>query len=115
MESGALLGVLPALCERLLGEPLKMPSVATWWCGEPAALEQVIHKLQWFDHGYYAWVEPDGGLGLTSVATVPLDRAEKEIFEEYKLWRPVSSCVPNGDCSAGVKPAGMAAHNRPAS
>ena len=45
LESGALLGFLPALCERLLGEPLKMPSVATWWCGEPAALEEVIGKL----------------------------------------------------------------------
>jgi uncharacterized circularly permuted ATP-grasp superfamily protein len=39
LESSALLGFLPRLCERLLGEPLKMPSVATWWCGEPAALK----------------------------------------------------------------------------
>ena len=45
LESGALLGFLPALCKRLLGEPLKMPSVATWWCGEPAALEVVVNKL----------------------------------------------------------------------
>ncbi|MBB3223464.1 circularly permuted type 2 ATP-grasp protein [Pseudoduganella umbonata] len=45
LESGALLGFLPALSRRLLGEPLKMPSVATWWCGEPAALEAVIAKL----------------------------------------------------------------------
>ena len=45
LESGALLGFLPGLCERLLGESLKMPSVATWWCGEPAALETVIEKL----------------------------------------------------------------------
>jgi uncharacterized circularly permuted ATP-grasp superfamily protein/uncharacterized alpha-E superfamily protein len=45
LESGALLGFLPALCEQLLGEPLKMPSVATWWCGEPAALEEVIDRL----------------------------------------------------------------------
>jgi uncharacterized circularly permuted ATP-grasp superfamily protein/uncharacterized alpha-E superfamily protein len=45
LESGALLGFLPALSRRLLGEPLKMPSVATWWCGEPAALEAVIGKL----------------------------------------------------------------------
>ena len=45
LESGALLGFLPALCERLLGEPLQMPSVATWWCGEPAALEEVIDRL----------------------------------------------------------------------
>ncbi|MBY0239325.1 MAG: circularly permuted type 2 ATP-grasp protein [Burkholderiaceae bacterium] len=45
LESGALLGFLPALSRRLLGEPLKMPSVATWWCGEPAALEAVISRL----------------------------------------------------------------------
>jgi len=45
LESGALLGFLPKLCERLLGEPLKMPSVATWWCGEPAALSDVVAKL----------------------------------------------------------------------
>jgi uncharacterized circularly permuted ATP-grasp superfamily protein/uncharacterized alpha-E superfamily protein len=45
LESGALLGFLPALSRRLLGEPLKMPSVATWWCGEPPALEAVIAKL----------------------------------------------------------------------
>jgi len=41
----ALLGFLPRLCTHLLGQPLKMPSVATWWCGEPVALEDVISKL----------------------------------------------------------------------
>ncbi len=45
LESGALLGFLPKLCERLLGEPLKMPSVGTWWCGETDALEHVIEHL----------------------------------------------------------------------
>ena len=45
LESGALLGFLPGLCKHLLGEKLKMPSVATWWCGEPAALEEVIENL----------------------------------------------------------------------
>jgi len=45
LESGALLGFLPKLCERLLGETLKMPSVATWWCGEPAALADVQSRL----------------------------------------------------------------------
>jgi uncharacterized circularly permuted ATP-grasp superfamily protein/uncharacterized alpha-E superfamily protein len=46
LESGALLGYLPALSERLLGEPLRMPSVATWWCGEPAALQDAISRLE---------------------------------------------------------------------
>ena len=37
LESGALLGYLPKLARHMLGEPLKLPSVATWWLGEPAA------------------------------------------------------------------------------
>jgi uncharacterized circularly permuted ATP-grasp superfamily protein/uncharacterized alpha-E superfamily protein len=45
LESGALFGFLPRACERLLGEPLAMPSVGTWWCGEDAALEDVISRL----------------------------------------------------------------------
>ncbi len=45
LESGAMLGYLPTLCEDLLGQSLQMPSVATWWCGEPAALEDVIARL----------------------------------------------------------------------
>lgn len=45
LESGAIFGFLPAICERLLGEPLAMPSVASWWCGEPPALEYVLEHL----------------------------------------------------------------------
>ncbi len=36
LESKALLGFMPRLCRRLLGEDLKMPNVATWWCGQAA-------------------------------------------------------------------------------
>lgn len=45
LESGALFGFLPAICERLLGEKIAMPSVASWWCGEPPALEYVLEHL----------------------------------------------------------------------
>ncbi len=45
LESGALLGYLPKLSERLLGEPLKLPSVATWWLGEPAAFDDAWKRL----------------------------------------------------------------------
>jgi uncharacterized circularly permuted ATP-grasp superfamily protein/uncharacterized alpha-E superfamily protein len=45
LESGALLGYLPKLSEQLLGEPLRMPSVATWWLGEPAAFEDAWERL----------------------------------------------------------------------
>jgi uncharacterized circularly permuted ATP-grasp superfamily protein/uncharacterized alpha-E superfamily protein len=45
LESAAWLGFLPGISERLLGEPLRLPSVATWWCGERPALEYVIGHL----------------------------------------------------------------------
>ena len=45
LESPAILGFLPAVCEALLGESLELPSVATWWCGEAPALEHAIEHL----------------------------------------------------------------------
>ncbi len=45
LESGAFAGFYPAVSERLLGEGLKMPSIATWWCGEAPALEYVSRHL----------------------------------------------------------------------
>ncbi len=45
MESRALLSFLPALSKRLLGEGLKLPNVATWWCGQPAERAQVMRNI----------------------------------------------------------------------
>jgi uncharacterized alpha-E superfamily protein len=36
---------LPGLSRELLGEPLKLPSVATWWCGQEYALDWVLGHL----------------------------------------------------------------------
>ncbi len=45
-ESGALLAFSGALCEQLLGEPLKLPNVATWWCGQSDERAYVLDHLQ---------------------------------------------------------------------
>ena len=45
LESNALLGFLPRLCRRVLGEELKMPNVATWWCGQPRERAMVEKNL----------------------------------------------------------------------
>lgn len=45
LENPALLPFLPALCERLLGEQLRLDSTPTWWCGDPDALDQVTPRL----------------------------------------------------------------------
>ena len=46
LESTAILGFLPALSRHLLGEELQLPSLATWWCGERAAMEAVLPQLE---------------------------------------------------------------------
>ena len=46
LESPALLGFLPGIAEALLGETLHMPALPTWWCGERAALEAALPRLQ---------------------------------------------------------------------
>jgi uncharacterized circularly permuted ATP-grasp superfamily protein/uncharacterized alpha-E superfamily protein len=45
VETPALLPFLPSLCKRLLGQELLLPPVATWWCGQPSALETVLSGL----------------------------------------------------------------------
>lgn len=44
-ESPAMLGFLPGMADALLGEPLALPSVPTWWCGEAAALHEAQTRL----------------------------------------------------------------------
>jgi uncharacterized circularly permuted ATP-grasp superfamily protein/uncharacterized alpha-E superfamily protein len=45
LESAAWLGFLPAIAEQLIGEKLRLPSVASWWCGEPPAFASVVANL----------------------------------------------------------------------
>jgi uncharacterized alpha-E superfamily protein len=45
LESPAVQGFLPAISEYLLNEPLKMPSLNTWWCGEIAAWQDISPDL----------------------------------------------------------------------
>ncbi|MFG0295165.1 MAG: circularly permuted type 2 ATP-grasp protein [Maioricimonas sp. JB045] len=45
VESPAFVGFLQLICEHLFGEELRIPSIATWWCGQPKALEYVIEHL----------------------------------------------------------------------
>lgn len=45
VESPAFMPFLPGLCRHLLGEPLKLPGVASWWCGQPREMAYVLENL----------------------------------------------------------------------
>ncbi|WP_420839846.1 circularly permuted type 2 ATP-grasp protein [Allorhizobium sonneratiae] len=46
LETRAFLAFLPSLCRHLLGEELKLPSIATWWCGQKAEREHVARHIE---------------------------------------------------------------------
>ena len=45
VESPAIAAFMPAISQRLFGEGLVLPSLASWWCGEAAAREQGLPQL----------------------------------------------------------------------
>ncbi len=45
VENPGLMPFLPALARALLGEDLALPSVPTWWCGDPASRAYVLENL----------------------------------------------------------------------
>jgi uncharacterized circularly permuted ATP-grasp superfamily protein/uncharacterized alpha-E superfamily protein len=45
IETAAIMPFLPGLSKHLLGEDLKLPSVATWWCGQEYALDWVLNHI----------------------------------------------------------------------
>jgi uncharacterized circularly permuted ATP-grasp superfamily protein/uncharacterized alpha-E superfamily protein len=45
VEARALLSFLPALCRHLFDEELRLPNVATWWCGQRRERELVLSDL----------------------------------------------------------------------
>ena len=46
LENPGLMPFLPGISKRLMGEDLRLPSVATWWCGEPKEHEYVLANLE---------------------------------------------------------------------
>lgn len=46
LENPGLMGFLPQIAKRFLGEDLLLPTIATWWCGEKPALQFVLEKIR---------------------------------------------------------------------
>jgi uncharacterized circularly permuted ATP-grasp superfamily protein/uncharacterized alpha-E superfamily protein len=46
VESAGLMPFLPAIARHFLGTELIMPTIATWWCGQPKEMNYVIANLK---------------------------------------------------------------------
>jgi uncharacterized circularly permuted ATP-grasp superfamily protein/uncharacterized alpha-E superfamily protein len=83
IETSAIMPFLPGLSTQLLGEKLKLPSVATWWCGQPYALDWVLDHL---DSVVLKPAFPSSGMEPVFGAELP--HAEKGEFAERLRARP---------------------------
>ena len=48
LENPALMPFLPNIAKHLIGEDLHLPSVLTWWCGQPKQRDYVLQNLKKF-------------------------------------------------------------------
>ncbi|MFM8610557.1 MAG: circularly permuted type 2 ATP-grasp protein [Burkholderiaceae bacterium] len=98
LESPALAGFLPGLCEALLGEPLALPSLDSWWCGERAAMDAALPQL------HRMVIKPtDGDRRQPTVLARQLAREERDAWAGRILREPEAhtlqaysplSCLP---------------------
>jgi uncharacterized circularly permuted ATP-grasp superfamily protein/uncharacterized alpha-E superfamily protein len=80
LESPAFMPFLPGLCRHLLDEELRLPSVATWWCGQ--AREQSYVR----DHLDDLVIHPAFSLAGTTVRPSELNReARAQVLEQVRL------------------------------
>jgi uncharacterized circularly permuted ATP-grasp superfamily protein/uncharacterized alpha-E superfamily protein len=83
IETAAVMPFLPGLSRHLLGEELKLPSVATWWCGQTDEMEWVLSHLD------SVVVKPAFPTrGMEPVFGAEISQAEKRKFAEQVREKP---------------------------
>lgn len=83
IETAAIMPFLPPLARNLLGEPLKLPCVATWWCGQDYALKWVLEHLD------SVVVKPAfPSRGMEPLFGAGLAKAEKQSLSDQLKSRP---------------------------
>jgi len=83
IETAAVMPFLPGLASHLLDETLKLPSVATWWCGQEYALDWVLNNL---DSVVVKPAFPSRGMEPVFGAEIP--QSEKRKFADQMRARP---------------------------
>ena len=83
IETASVMPFLPGLARHLFGEKLKLPSVATWWCGQQYALDWVLENLD------SVVIKPAfPSLGIEPVFGAEIAPSEKRKLAEQMRARP---------------------------
>ncbi|OYY91663.1 MAG: hypothetical protein B7Y45_01400 [Sphingomonas sp. 28-66-16] len=88
LESSAFAAFLPRLCSELTGQPLKIPNIATWWCGQDQAQAHVAADFDRLLIGSAFAADPLGLPGGESVLGADLHGAAREALLADMARRP---------------------------
>ena len=66
----------------------EIPSIVVIGVPDRAALRDVMERLVRYDIRFAAFYEPDFGMGLSAISTVPLSKKQKYALSRYPLWEP---------------------------
>ena len=86
LENPALLAVLPRLADALLGQELRLPSVPTWWCGDPDSARYVLDHLDHLVLKPVARPVGPGALLGSSLSAGQLDDLRRRIEARPAEW-----------------------------
>ena len=108
LQAPGFLPFLPALCRYLLGEELKLPSVQTWWCGQPghsgirrAALAGNGDQVGVSDAGRGPCVRPNSYARGTCRRS---SRKSGRVRRDYVAQKQVMSCTTPALIGEHVQP-----------
>lgn len=82
VQTPAIMAFLPSLCRRWFSQDLILPSIATWWCGQPSECKYVL------DHLDKLMVRPAFGSGRAVEPTGGLSDEERENLRRRIAFRP---------------------------
>jgi hypothetical protein len=71
----------------------EIPSVVVIGVPDKTALFQVIERLRANSIGHEVFYEPDFNMGLSAVATVPLEQAQRRVLSNYRIWKEENTNV----------------------
>jgi hypothetical protein len=70
-----------------------IPSCIVIGVPDKNALLRVTEKLRKHDIAHHTFYEPDFNMGLSAVATVPLEQEQRRFLSNYKLWKEENTNV----------------------
>jgi uncharacterized circularly permuted ATP-grasp superfamily protein/uncharacterized alpha-E superfamily protein len=92
VESRAFSAFMPRLATKLLGAPLKLPNVATWWCGQDAEASIVQKRFDDLVISSAFGGHVEGLPGGRTRAGSQFSEAEKESITAAMRLRPIDYC-----------------------